>query len=293
MNGFAVINKPSGVSSSDVVIKCRNALSKALGEKIKCGHMGTLDPMAQGVLIVAFGNATRLFDYLLTKTKTYRAVFVFGQERDTLDSEGEITGESELPEFDNVIAAIPCFLGKIQQTPPKYSAVKINGRKAYDLARSGKDFDIKSKEVYIKDIEVERAIRADDKCQSIELVVECGGGTYIRSLCRDLAYKAGTLGYMSSLVRTQCGGFSLEDAVDMQDFVNAPMDYVKDSEELLVKIMSMTDIDRNQYKKIRNGQSAALNLSDGLYGARLEGELCFILKVQDNTAKSVCYLEDK
>lgn len=292
MNGFAVINKPSGISSSDVVIKCRNALSKTIGEKIKCGHMGTLDPMASGVLIVAFGNATRLFDYLLEKTKTYRAVFVFGEERDTLDAEGVVTSTSTLPEYGKLAKVIPQFIGTTSQIPPKYSAVKINGRKAYDLARAGKDFDIKAKEIYIKDIKVLDKTLIDNKCERIELLVECGGGTYIRSLCRDIAYKADTLCYMASLVRTECGEYNIDEAINMQEFIDSPSQFVRPCEQLLAKIMPLVDIDGNQYKKIRNGQTVEVKLSDGLYGAKLQDILCFILKVQENTAKSVCYLED-
>ena len=292
MNGFAVINKPSGISSSDVVIKCRNALSGTIGEKIKCGHMGTLDPMASGVLIVAFGNATRLFDYLLEKTKTYRAVFVFGEERDTLDAEGVVTSSAALPEYKKLAKVIPQFIGTTSQIPPKYSAVKINGRKAYDLARAGKDFDIKAKEIYIKDIKILDKTLIDNKCESIELLVECGGGTYIRSLCRDIAYKADTLGYMASLVRTECGGYNIDEAINIQDFVDSPVQFVRPCKQLLAKIMPIVDIDGNQYKKIRNGQTVEVKLADGLYGAKLQDKLCFILKVQDNTAKSVCYLED-
>lgn len=292
MNGFAIIDKHKGISSSDVVIKCRNALSRAVGTKIKCGHMGTLDPMAQGVLIVAFGNTTRLFDYMLAKTKTYIAEFTFGEERDTLDAEGQTTSCAQLPEYDAVIASIKDFTGEIQQVPPKYSAVKIGGKKAYDLARAGKDFEIKSKNVYIKDIKVLSSKLKDDKCESIKLQIECGGGTYIRSLCRDLAYKADTLGYMSSLVRTECGGFTLEDSVSTEEFMSDPMRYVRNTEELLAKIMPTISIDGNQYRRVRNGQSIPLSLSDGFYGAKSEGKLCFILRIEHNTAKSVCYLED-
>lgn len=292
MNGFAVINKPSGISSSDVVIRCRNALSKATGEKIKCGHMGTLDPLASGVLIVAFGNTTRLFDYLLKKTKTYEAVFEFGQERDTLDSEGAVTAEANLPYYEKVLSSISEFIGESDQIPPKYSAVNIDGRKAYDLARAGKDFEIKSKKVYIKDIKVLDSDVERGMCKSIKLSIECGGGTYIRSLCRDLAHKAESLGYMSSLVRTECGGYTLKDAVSIDEFKENPLSFVRESTELLSKLTEIVDIDDIQYRRIRNGQCADIDLKDGFYGAKSNGKLCFILKVSNKSAKSVCYLED-
>lgn len=292
MNGFAVINKPSGISSSDAVIKCRNALSKAIGCKIKCGHMGTLDPLASGVLLVAFGNTNRLFDFLLKKEKSYVATFEFGEERDTLDAEGTVTEKSELPQLDKILACTNEFIGEIDQIPPKYSAVNINGKRAYDLARAGKEFEIQSKKVYIKDIKILGYDCEKDKCKRIKLNIVCGGGTYIRSLCRDIAYKAETLGYMSSLVRTECGGFSLDDAIVIDEFIANPLSNIRRGEELLSKIMPLKDIDKEEYKKVRNGQSIAVNVQDGSYGAKFDGKLCFILKVENNTAKSVCYLED-
>lgn len=292
MNGFAVINKPLDISSSDVVIKCRNALSKAIGSKIKCGHMGTLDPMASGVLLVAFGNTTRLFDYLLDKEKTYIAKFVFGEERDTLDATGKVVGQADLPEYQHIVDILPDFIGKIDQVPPKFSAVNINGRRAYDMARQGKDFDIKAKKVIIKSIEILDKTLEDSKCKDITMKIVCGGGTYIRSICRDIAYKTNTLGYMQSLIRTECGGFGIEIACSLQDFIDEPQKNVQNTENLLSKIMPIVNISDYEYKKIRNGQSINKKLNDGLYGVKSDNKLCYIIKVQDNTAKSVCYLED-
>lgn len=292
MNGFAVINKPSGMSSSDIVIKCRNALSKAINSKIKCGHMGTLDPMASGILIVAFGNTTRLFDYLLEKEKTYIATFVFGEERDTLDATGTVTGQAELPNYQRILDILPSFVGIVDQIPPKYSAVNINGRRAYDLARKGAEFEIRSKKVNIKAIEICDKILDGEKCKEIKLRIVCGGGTYIRSICRDLAYKANTLGHMSALVRTECGGFGMESSIGLQEFVASPVDHIIDTEKLLSKVMSFLEITDTEYRKIRNGQTVKKDIKDGYYGAKSNGKLCFIVKAEDNTVKSVCYLED-
>lgn len=292
MNGFAVINKPSGMSSSDVVIKCRNALSKVIGRKVKCGHMGTLDPMASGMLIVAFGNTTRLFDYLLEKEKTYIATFVFGEERDTLDATGEVTGQADLPNYRRILDILPSFIGIVDQIPPKFSAVNINGRRAYDLARKGADFEIKSKKVNIKNIEVCDKILDGGNCREIKLKIVCGGGTYIRSICRDLAYKADSLGYMSELVRTECGGFSKENSCELQEFTASPLEHIADTEKLLSKIMSFLELSDTEYKKIRNGLSLKKDIKDGLYGAISNGKLCFIVKAENNSIRSVCYLED-
>ena len=167
MNGFTVINKGLGLSSSDVVIKCRNALSHAINEKTKCGHMGTLDPMAEGVLIVAFGNATRLFDYLLTKEKSYEATFTFGEARDTIDRAGKLIATSQLPKYQSVLDVLPKFVGEISQVPPKYSAVNVNGQRAYDMARAGKEFKLEAKNVTVKDIAILDKTLIGDACQDI------------------------------------------------------------------------------------------------------------------------------
>ena len=141
-NLLIAINKEQNWTSSDVVIKVRNVLSKYFNEKVKIGHMGTLDPIATGVLLLGVNKATRLFDYLLSKDKTYIGTLTFGTSTDTLDSTGNIVSSSDLPTKDEVESTIKKFIGTITQIPPKYSAIKINGKKAYDLAREGKDFEI-------------------------------------------------------------------------------------------------------------------------------------------------------
>lgn len=292
MNAFAIINKPLNLSSSDVVIRCRNAVSKAINSKIKCGHMGTLDPMASGVLLVAFGNATRLFDFLLEKQKGYSAEFVFGEERDTLDSTGICTGTANYPKYVDIEQSIPKLCGIVDQIPPKFSAVNINGKRAYDLARKGEDFEIKAKKVVISSIEITDKTLDSEYCRAIKLDIQCGGGTYIRSICRDLAYMCNSLGYMSSLVRTGCGGFELSESTTLENFLASPLDYLKPTELLLSKIMNIVDLSDFEYKKIRNGQSIATQYKDGNYGARYNNKLAFIIKVENNIAKSICFLED-
>lgn len=292
MNGFAVINKGLGLSSSDVVIKCRNALSHAINQKIKCGHMGTLDPMAEGVLIVAFGNATRLFDYLLAKEKSYEATFTFGETRDTEDRAGKVIATSELPKYQQVLDIIPRFVGEISQVPPKYSAVNVNGQRAYDMARAGKEFKLEEKKVNVKDITVLDMTLIDDFCQDMKVSVTCGGGTYIRSLCTDIAGEAGVCGYMSRLTRTSCGGYSLQDAVALNDFISNPVENVRNVKGLLQQVMPIIEIDEKSYVKLRNGRCIDYNLDDGNYGVEYNGAVCFIINVKHRKAKSVCYLQD-
>ncbi|MEG1608778.1 MAG: tRNA pseudouridine(55) synthase TruB, partial [Clostridia bacterium] len=149
MNGIVAINKSSGISSSDVVIRCRNAVSKMAGEKIKCGHFGTLDPAACGVLLVGFGKSTRLFDYFLDKKKKYRAQFVFGKTTDTLDSFGKVVDTDKLPVTKDVVSCLTSFVGDILQVPPKFCANSVDGVRAYDMARQGIDVQLQPKKVKI------------------------------------------------------------------------------------------------------------------------------------------------
>ena len=291
---IAIINKPYGLSSSDVVIKCRNAYSRAVNSKIKCGHMGTLDPMATGVLIIAFGNATRLFDFTLKKEKTYIAKFVFGEERYTIDATGKLINVSDLPKFQHIVNILPEFIGNIMQIPPKYSAVNINGRRAYDLARKGCDFEIKAKEVFIKDIKIIDKVLEGDLCKEITLSIVCGGGTYIRSICRDIAQKVNSVAYMSELTRTDCGGFSIDSefTVSLEDFLANPLNCVISASALTKTLMPNLELNENEYFKIRNGQSIKVNTKDGFYCANYMDDLSFILNINNGTAKSVCYLGD-
>ncbi len=293
MNGFAVINKQGGMSSSDVVIKCRNALSKALGEKVKSGHMGTLDPMAEGILIVAFGNATRLFDFLLAKQKSYIATFVFGEDRDTADATGKVVERSSLPRYKDLADILVNFIGDIMQTPPKYSAVNVNGVRAYDMARAGKDFQLQPKKVNVGEISVIDSTLDGEYCKSVTLSIKCGGGTYIRSICTDVAKSLGVCAYMSALTRSECGGFDLKDSVTLNEFISAPLDNINDIKLIVGKIMPIISADSDTYFDIRNGKSIDCNLQDGNYAFEYDGKVCFIVEVNGKSAKSICFLQEK
>ena len=150
MKGFVNINKPSGMTSSDVVVKVRGILRRASGEKQKVGHLGTLDPIGTGVLPIAVGSATRLFDYMQEKVKVYRATFVFGQTTDTLDITGNITGECDVfPTKEQIDVAVSAIHAEIDQFPPHYSAKSVDGVRAYDFARKGIGVDLKPKRITI------------------------------------------------------------------------------------------------------------------------------------------------
>lgn len=212
IDGVVVLNKPKGLSSNTASNKVKYLLSAK-----KAGHLGTLDPMATGVLPVALGKATKLFDMFLKKRKTYIATFNFNYETDTLDSEGEILNNSIKTISEAQIRDILGeFTGNISQMPPKYSAKKVNGVRAYDLARKGVDFELKPKEITIYSIDLME--RVEDNV--FKLFIECSSGTYIRSICRDIAYRLGTYATMTDLIRTRCGIFSIVESFTIEDISN-------------------------------------------------------------------------
>lgn len=230
MKGIVCINKPKGMTSSNVVVKVRNILSRAIGEKQKAGHFGTLDPDGQGVLIVGIGTANRLFDYVLKKDKTYRAAFCFGKETDTLDESGKVTATDNVKvTAEDVKAVLPRFIGKLMQMPPQYSALSINGVKAYTLARKGIEAPLQAREIEIYSVELLGEIAKN----SFEFRINCSSGTYIRSIARDMAKSLNTLGYMEYIIRERSGSISLNDCVTLEEFEKEPVKYVLSFEKLL------------------------------------------------------------
>ncbi len=255
MTGFITVNKAEGVSSAREV----NIIKKLTGTP--CGHLGTLDPMASGVLPVAIGNAARLFDYFLSKKKRYVATFVFGCDSDTLDTTGTVieTG-GKIPSVDEIEAVIPCLTGEVLQIPPKYSAKSICGKRGYQLAREGIDFTLPPKKVNIYSIKVLDKIT--DNSYSFD--IECGGGTYIRSIARDLGARLGTAAIMSALVRTKSGVFDISSAVptDMLNKENVSR-YIIETDSVLP--FESFYPSATEAKRLFNGLSAECDLSDGTY----------------------------
>ncbi len=195
MDGIIVVNKPSGCTSHDIVSKIRKSLKLK-----KVGHTGTLDPLATGVLPILLGNATKLSKYLINHDKEYVATIKLGVKTDTGDIEGSIIDEQKVPLFteEQIIEALNSFVGKQKQMPPMYSAIKVNGKKLYEYARNGEKIEVATRDIEIYNISFLQYI--DNK---IKFKVSCSKGTYIRSLCEDIAQKLNTVGTMENLERTQ------------------------------------------------------------------------------------------
>ncbi len=208
MNGFVNVLKPVGATASDIVVCIKHIFRE------KAGHLGTLDPGASGVLPVALGQATKLFDFLTNKTKYYRAFFTFGKTTDTLDSYGAVTETSSiLPNTNDVSVALKHFCGKLNQVPPVFSAKSVNGVRAYKLARSGAQVELNPRTVTVYGIDLVSQMSSD----TFVIDIRCSGGTYIRSLARDIAAHCGTVGYMSGLIRLQSGCFDMARAYTLDE----------------------------------------------------------------------------
>ena len=207
MFGFINVNKPKGITSHDVVAILRRIL------KIKqIGHTGTLDPFAEGVLPICIGKATRLIEFLEDE-KAYIGTVQFGKSTDTYDVDGKIINTSEKQiTFEDLENALKDFRGEIEQTPPIYSAIKINGKKLYEYAREGKDVEIKPRKVCIQKLEI---LSFDEIKQQAELYIECSKGTYIRSIANDLGLALQAYGYLTKLVRVKAGKFTLRESIEL------------------------------------------------------------------------------
>ena len=207
IDGWVVLDKPLGLGSTSAVGRVRWLFGAA-----KAGHGGTLDPLATGVLPIALGEATKTVPFVMDGRKEYKFTLRFGEARSTEDAEGEVTGTSDVRPTDAAIqAALPAFTGEIQQTPPAFSALKIDGQRAYDLARAGEILEMKSRTVTIERL----ALLGRPDADHADFVVGCGKGTYIRSLGRDLALALGTVGYLSALRRTVAGPFREEGSISL------------------------------------------------------------------------------
>jgi tRNA pseudouridine55 synthase len=207
VDGWVVLDKPVGLGSTPAVGKVRRLFGAQ-----KAGHGGTLDPLASGVLPVALGEATKTVPFVMDGRKEYRFTIRFGEARSTEDLEGEVTERSDARPGDEAIrAALPAFVGTIEQTPPAFSALKVDGRRAYDLARAGEAVDLKPRPVTIEHL----ALVGRPDADHADFVVACGKGTYIRSLGRDLARSLGTVGHLSALRRTAAGPFREAAAISL------------------------------------------------------------------------------
>ena len=257
--GFFNVDKPSGITSSTVVNKCKWLTGTP------CGHMGTLDPLASGVLPVGVGNATRLFDYFLEKEKEYIAEFTFGVTSDTLDSTGALTFGGHIPTEEEIKTVLPTLLGDIMQMPPKYSAKSVNGMRGYDLARAGIDFELQPKKVRIDSIEL---LGKSEKPNAYTFKIRCGGGTYIRSIARDIALALQTNAVMSALRRTKSGVFEIKNAIPFS--VLEKDSPIEELEKYILPTQSVLPFpdyhpQGKELVKLLNGMAVETDKQDGLY----------------------------
>ena len=279
MFGFLNVSKPEKITSHDVV----SYLRKITKEK-QIGHAGTLDPFATGILPIAIGKATRLIEYL-PDDKEYLALICFGKNTDTYDRDGQVIFESEKKvQKDEVVETLKEFKGEIEQFPPMYSAIKVNGKKLYEYAREGKSIDIKPRKVYIERIELKKF---DFEKQMAQILVKCSKGTYIRSIAYDLGKKLECGAYLSELSRCRAGYFKIEDAISLYDIKT-----VKDVEEKLeLPRFSMPQVELSDYEnnKISVGQfiKNEKNFSNGdTIVLKYNGEIKAIAKVYENIIKA-------
>lgn len=284
MNGFYNVIKPIGWSSSDLVIKIRGILRRHTGQKLKVGHLGTLDPLATGVLGVAVGSATKLFDHFLTKRKTYIATCALGKQTDTLDEGGEVVCQAPVPEItDEALAeTLQSFCGEIEQVPPRYSAKSIGGVRAYKLAQKGVTPALKPCRVTIYSCRLLERLTND----VFRFEVECSGGTYIRSLCRDIGAKLGLPAYMSALTRTKNGVMTIENATTI-DVIEQDVTRGFFSLEAFGKSLKTVDFSEDLRKKIENGVKIETAPEEGLIAVSVGGKFYGIGAVKNGALEIV------
>lgn len=224
MNGVINVNKPTGMTSQDVVTAIRKSL------QIKSvGHAGTLDPLASGVLPILVSKGTRISKYLIDHDKEYIATLKLGTRTDTGDITGKVIEERAVPtkalEEENIKDILVCFMGRQAQIPPMYSAIKVDGKKLYEYARQGEKVEVKPREITIYNIQL---LNINVETKEIVYKVFCSKGTYIRTLCEDIARELGTVGTMSALVRTKAGSFTIENSIDLEKLVTLSKEEIEE-----------------------------------------------------------------
>ena len=258
MDGIIVINKEKEYTSHDVVAKLKKKLNIS-----KVGHTGTLDPNATGVLPILIGKGTKFSKYLINHDKIYEVELELGKKTDTADIEGKVIEEKNVDEKyikENLLQVLESFIGKQEQIPPMYSAIKKNGKKLYEYARAGEKVEIEPRKIEIYKIDLNKY----DK-NIITFVVSCSKGTYIRSLCEDIAKKLNTVGYMKNLKRLQVGKFNIKDAVYIDDIdLKNVNDHLITPEEILRGIPCI-NLGEKKLKLFLNGVQLTANNIDGLY----------------------------
>lgn len=258
MDGIIIINKPKNCTSHDIVHKAK----KISGEKV--GHTGTLDPMATGVLPLLIGKGTLCSKYLINHDKIYEVQLTLGIQTDSGDSEGTIIEQKSIPEEafqkQKIEEVFATFLGKQKQIPPMYSAIKVKGKKLYEYARKGQTVEIEPREIEIYDIKL---LEMKEQQRQIEFQVHCSKGTYIRSLCEDIAKRLGTIGYMSALNRVQVGEFSLKQAITLEQMQEGNISYI--TMEELFQDKQAIKLEERRLQPFLNGVKLTMKKPDGAY----------------------------
>jgi len=274
LNGIIVINKPKNYTSHDVVAKVKKLLNIK-----KVGHTGTLDPNATGVLPLLLNSGTKLSKYLIEHDKEYEVTLKLGIRTDTLDGEGKALEKKEvdkkmLENTKQIEKVLNSFTGKQTQVPPMYSAIKVKGKKLYEYARRGENVEVQPRQIEIYNIELQKV---DIKKQEIEFKVQCSKGTYIRTLCEDIATKLGTIGYMKELNRTKVGKFGLEEAITIEKLE----EYIENKKYEDLNIITMEELLKEKEKIVLNEK----NLEMFLNGVKI--------KIENKTGIYRIYNENK
>jgi tRNA pseudouridine55 synthase len=301
-SGWIILDKPVGLGSTQAVAAVKRNLREAgFGKKVKVGHGGTLDPLASGVLPIALGEATKLAGRMLDASKAYAFTVRFGEETDTLDLEGAVIATSKVrPTGAEIDAILPRFTGPIAQVPPAYSALKVDGERAYDLARAGQVVELASRNVTIHALTVvssqatepSSGTSLEQQLSEVTLLADVSKGTYIRSLARDIAQGLGTCGTVTMLRRSKAGPFELAQAITL-DKLNeigkgAPLEHVTLPLEAGLDDILAIDLDPEQARAVRQGRVlTGLPHDDGLHLARLRSVPVALLDLTGGDARVV------
>jgi tRNA pseudouridine55 synthase len=284
IDGWLALDKPAGMTSARAVARVLR-----LTDARKSGHGGTLDPLATGILPIALGEATKTAGYLMACDKRYEFEVRWGEERDTDDIEGEVVATStERPDDDAILAALPDFCGWISQVPPTYSAIKVKGRRAYDLARQGQPAALEPRQVQVKRFEL--VGRPD--AERAAFTLECGKGTYVRALARDLGRRLGTRAHVTALRRTRVGPFDEEGAFSLDKLAEVvhsspPSEYLYPVETALADIPALI-LTESQAIRMKSGQAlTGVNAENGTVCAMCAGRAVAVAEVEGGEVRPV------
>ena len=287
-HGWLLLDKPRGLGSTQAVGLVKRVLRQGGYAKTKVGHGGTLDPLAEGVLPIALGEATKLAGRMLDASKVYDFTIRFGEQTDTLDTEGEVVATSDhIPSLEGIAAALPAFTGPIRQAPPAYSAIKIDGKRAYDLARAGEEVEMKLRDTTIHALDI-----MEGAAQAVTLRAHVSKGTYIRSLARDIALALGSCGHVTYLRRVKAGPFLQEQAISLDSAEEvakgAPLEHLLLPLEAGLDDIPVLHLDPDSAQAVRQGRVLSeLPQPDGLHMAKLGQVPVALMELEGGSAKVV------